>query len=169
MTQSQQLVIPEPDSFGFRVNVRTPLAHLVAVLRRENPRAPYAQIKLAAEQLRLGTHKVSREPRPDRFDSGTAGAADNSAPVSSSVPAAVAAEPDPARLDEIANGKAPRAEVVAWAQAQSPPLQVPPKGFLPAAVIVAYRAAMRDEYMASLVPVEGGAPMPAEVPPHETY
>lgn len=165
MTDQQQLVIPEPDSFGFRVNARTPLAHVVAVLRRANPQAPYAQIKLTAEQLRLGTHKVAREPRPDRFDSGTDSGADPH-----SVPESAVA--DPARLDEIETGKVKRAEAAEWARANG--MEVPAKGFLPAAVLVAYRAAMRDEYMASLVPVVNAdgspaEPMPAEVPSTEVH
>lgn len=159
MTQ-RQLVIPEPDSFGFRVNRATPLAHVVAVLRRANPDAPYGELRVAAERLRLGV-EMSREPRPDRFDSGTSGAEE-----SSPAPEAVA---DPARLAEIEEGKPKRADVVAWAQAQQPPVEVPAKGFLPAAVLVAYRAAMREEYLASLVPVVNSdgspaEPMPADAP-----
>lgn len=168
MTQDpQQLVIPEPDAFGFRVNARTPLAHVVAVVRRANPRAPYAQVKLLAEQLRLGT--VSRERTPGRFDSGAAaGAADSPAAVVDGGSAPTESAPDPARLDEIEHGKLVRADVAAWAAQNGH--DVPPKGFLPGAVIAAYRAAQRDEYMASLVPVlnpDGSTaePMPADALP----
>ena len=165
MTERQQLVIPEPDSFGFRVNARTPLAHMVAVLRRHNPQAPYSQIRIAAEQLRLGTRKVPREPRPDRFDSGTDSGADPH-----SVPESAVA--DPARLDEIENGKVKRAAAAEWARANG--MDVPAKGFLPAALIVAYRAHLRDEYVASLTPVVNAdgspaEPMPADVPATEVH
>lgn len=180
MTQEQQLVIPALEAFGRRVNARTPLAQVIGVLRRHNPRAPFAQIKLAAEQLKSGSLPMGDQgPRPDRFDSGTAGAADNSAPAdaasasgSSPAPAEVAAEPDPARLDEIENAKVKRAEVAAWAAANGH--EVPAKGFLPGAVVTAYRAAMREEYLASLVPVRNedgtaGEPLPAEPVPTEVH
>lgn len=174
MTRTQQLVIPEPESFGFRVNARTPLAHVVAVLRRHNPQAPYPQIKLAAEQLRLGTHKVTREPRPEPFDSATDSGAGRGGtgdgPAESAPESAVA--PDPARLDEIENGKIKRAAAADWARANG--MDVPAKGFLPAALIVAYRAHLRGEYLASLTPVVNAdgspaEPMPADVPATEVH
>lgn len=177
MIERNEIVIPGPDSFGFRVNARTPLAHVVGVLRRANPRASYNSLRAAAEALRSG-QQMTREPRPDRFDSGTAGVVDNSpaavpssAAESSPTPAAVA---DPATLDEIENGKVARAAVAAWAKAQTPALDVPAKGFLPGAVVAAYRAAMRDEYLASLTPVVNAdgtpaEPMPADVPPSEVH
>ena len=174
MTEQNDLVIPGPDSFGFRVNARTPLAHVVGVLRRANPRASYNSLRAAAEALRSGSREVSREPRPDRFDSGTGASAVPSGAGTADARAGAPAVADPATLDEIENGKVARAAVAAWAKAQTPALDVPAKGFLPGAVVAAYRAAMRDEYLASLTPVVNAdgtpaEPMPADVPPSEVH
>ena len=38
-----QIVIPGADEFGVRVNHRTPLAKVIAVLRRHNPEAFYSK------------------------------------------------------------------------------------------------------------------------------
>jgi len=160
---TQQFVVPEPDAFGFRLGRNTPLAHVVAVLRRHNPTADLGQLKRAAEQLRAGGRpQVSREPRPDRFDSGTG--ADGPAAGNPSAP--VVADADPAA--DMPNPA--RAEVAAWVARQkglAKGLTMNKSGRIPAAVLSAYREAHRDEYLATLVPVEGGAPMPADPPPVE--
>lgn len=178
-----QIVIPDADQLGVRVTPRTPLAVVVAALRRHNQRAPLGQLKRAAEQLRLSGSatpppadepEVSREPGPDRFDSGTGSDVDNSAPVSSPSEPEVAAPggdsataapaPEPRR-------KPTRAEVEAWIatlpKRQRP--QMSKSGRIPAAVLTAYRAAQRDEVLSSMVPVEGGEPIPAEPPITEVH
>lgn len=168
--QENRLVIPEPDSFGFRVTTRTPLALIVAALRRENPRAPFAQVKRAAEQIRAGASpaaasragaEVPRERTPDRFDSGAepdavpSGSDVDDARASGSEVAAYV-EPNPAR-DEIARW-------VAEQRGRAKGLELNKSGRVPRHILAAYREDRREEYLASLVPVEGGAPMPAEVP-----
>lgn len=168
MTDQHQLVIPGPDSFGFRVNARTPLALLIGILRRHNPDVPFAHIKLAAERLRSGARPMGDQgSRPEPFNSATGPTAVPSAPASGDARAVgpAVAEPGLARLDEIETGKIKRAEAAAWAQANG--YDVPAKGFLPGAVVAAYRAAMRDEYLASLVPVVNAEGMPAEPMPAE--
>lgn len=174
MTKPDPWVTPEADAFGFRVNPRTPLAHVVAVLKRHNPRASFAQIKNAAETLRrdglpTAESEVSREPRPGLFDSGADSGATNSAPVSSAPESEVAVEPDGEPSDGPERHKPSRAEVAEWVAKQSArarrDLPMSSRGRIPAATLAAYRAAHRDEVMASMVPVEGGSPMPAEVPP----
>lgn len=171
-----QLVIPAPDAFGGRVTPSTPLGVLVAVLRRSNPRAPFGQLKRAAEELRAG--KVSREPRPDRFDSGTDSGAVPSAVVDADAraPESEVAEPDASAPASIAierelERKPTRAEVEAWL-AEQPKRNRPTmskSGRIPAAILTAYREAHREEMLASMVPVEGGAPMPADVPPADVH
>lgn len=169
-----QIVIPDAESFGVRVNHRTPLAAVVSVLRRHNPDASFGQIKAVAEGIRqngLPVAEVSREASPDRFDSGAGSDADNSiAPASSpSEPevgaASSAAQPAPGER------KPTRAEVLAWIDTlpkrQRPKMSA--SGRVPAAVLTAYRAAHRDEVLASMVPVEGGAPIPAEPPITEVH
>lgn len=58
------IVIPPADAFGGRVNVATPLARVVGVLRRANPQAPYSDLKAAAEDLRRGG-LPDRQPTPE--------------------------------------------------------------------------------------------------------
>jgi hypothetical protein len=178
----EQIVIPEPDSFGFRVTAHTPLAHLVAVLRRANPRATFGDLKTAASALQregfpapATESEVSREASPGRFDSGADSAAHvvravaesevGETPDAGEAPAATDSRPE---LATPAPGerKPTRAEVEAWL-ARQPKRNRPvmsKSGRIPAAVLTAYRAAHRDEVLASMVPVEGGSPMPAEPP-----
>lgn len=122
------LVIPDPDSLGIRVNLHTPLGQVVAELRRLNPRAPYTDIKRAAEEMR-------RQP-----------AAPSSPAEPAELPAAVAAgpeEPPPAVVVE-------KPKPAARRQAKAPTSRKRPP---------------RNEAEASMVPVEGGEPIPAEPPP----
>jgi hypothetical protein len=180
-----EIVIPGADEFGARVNHRTPLASVVAVLRRHNPRADYKALRALAESMRRNGHpmpdgvvtgelverqaEVSRERTPDQFDSG----ADSGAVPSAVVDAdARAPESVVASVEVPAEPRKPtRAEVEAWIATQ--PKRSRPamsaSGRIPAATLAAYRAAHRDEVLGSMVPVEGGAPMPAEVPPEEVH
>jgi hypothetical protein len=192
-----EIVIPGADEFGTRVNHRTPLAQVVAVLRRHNPRADYRELRSTAEALRRNGHpfpngdfvplsdeasdllrhltrerepEVSRDRTPDRFDSG----ADSGAVPSAVVDADARAPESVVGVVETATPgerKPTRAEVEAWLATQ--PKRNRPvmskSGRIPAATLAAYRAAHRDEVLAEMVPVEGGEPMPAEVPPTEIY
>lgn len=166
------LVIPAPDAFGGRVTPWTQLGRVVAVLRAHNPDAPYSQIKAVAAQLlrdglpQPGEPEVPREPRPDRFDSGAGGSEDSSATVESSESPEVGA-----RLAEVDQRKPSRAEVEAWLARQPKRLglTMSKSGRIPAAILVAWRQAHREEILAAMVPVEGGAPMPAEEPPAEVH
>lgn len=165
-----QLVIPAPDVFGGRVTSRTPLAVVVAALRRENPRAPFAQLKRVAESLRQNGHpdaaQISRDRMPDRFDSGA-----DSGAVPSAVVDADARAPE-SEVGEAAEERKPtRGEIQAW-NATLPKRDqfvISKQGRIPAAILVAYREAYREEVLASMVPVEGGAPMPAETPSTEVH
>lgn len=200
-----QIVIPGADEFGARVNHRTPLAKVIAVLRRHNPDADYKALRVAAESLRRFGHPAPDGVRnegpqglqPDRFDSGTDSAAVPSDVVDADARAAeseVGEEPvdegvEPEEADEevvedvppggavvevevpVVERRPTRAEVAAWV-ARQPKRNRPamsPAGRIPAATLAAYRAAHRGEVLASMVPVEGGAPMPAEAPPEEVH
>jgi len=171
-----QIVIPDAESFGVRVNHRTPLAAVVSVLRRHNPDASFGQIKAVAEGIRqngLPVAEVSREASPEPFDSATEPDAVPSAVVDADArasgsevgAASSAAQPAPGER------KPTRAEVLAWIDTlpkrQRPKMSA--SGRVPAAVLTAYRAAHRDEVLASMVPVEGGAPIPAEPPITEVH
>ena len=168
------LVIPAPDAFGGRVTPQTPLGVLVATLRRHNPRAPFGQLKRAAEQLRQTGLPERAEglqgPRPDRFDSGTGSEGDAGHEPPSPPEPAVAELPAPSQR------KPTRAEVTAWLETlpkrQRPKMSA--SGRIPAAVLTAYRAAHRDEVLASMVPVENAdgspaEPMPADPPITEVH
>lgn len=171
MTKPDPWVTPGADAFGFRVNPSTPLAHVVAVLKRHNPRAPFAQLRNAAETLRRdGLPPVGGEVgEPSTFGEHL-----STSDAGGEAPEATAAQPDlatpPASVEPY---KPKRADVEAWVAQQSARarrnLPMSSRGRIPAATLAAYRAAYRaahrDEVMASMVPVEGGSPMPAEVPP----
>ncbi len=178
---TQQLVIPQPDEFGLRVSPSTPLAHVVAVLRRHNPRAPFGQLKSAAESLRSGNPpagrrdvegEVSRDRMPEPFDSavdsGSAVPQDATATEPESEVAPPAVDPEVA----LSEWNPARAAVAAWVAKQrglAKGLHMTKSGRIPRAVLAAYRQAHRDEYLASLVPVinpDGtrAEPMPADAP-----
>jgi len=161
---SRQIVIPGPDSFGSRVTPATPLGHVVSILRRYNPDASYAQIKLAAEDLRNGHGRaaepegepqVSREPGPEPFDSATDASTEVPQDATATVPASEVADPT-------------RDQVKAWLDATGG-VQLKP-GRIPKHIMQAYRDAHREEMVASMVPVEGGGdPIPAEPPEPPRY
>jgi hypothetical protein len=176
-----QLVIPAPDAFGGRVNTQTPLARVVAVLRQHNPRAPFAQLRTAAEALRLGQAPavpfVQAESVPGSVAPSETAArvfVDESTKTrvdAEAIAAVPAASDNPPAVPE--RRKPTRAEVEAWVAAQPKrdrsKLAMSSRGRIPAATLAAYRAAHRDEVLASMVPVEGGAPIPAEPPEPEFY
>lgn len=160
-----RLVIPAPDAFGGRVTPSTPSGVLVAVLRRHNPDADFRALKRAAESLRQNGHpdtapQMPRERTPGRFDSD----ADSGGSV-------VSADPGPPEPVVGAERKPSRAEVEAWLarQPKHDRLVMSKSGRIPAAILAAWREAHREEVLASMVPVEGGAPMPAEDPPTEVH
>ena len=178
MTQ-ENLVIPQPDAFGLRVNRSTPLAKVVAVLRQHNPRAPYASIRVAAEQLMHGVWpdaQVSEERAPVRFDSGADPTAVPSASVDDDARAVgsevgdTATEPAVDPAEQLAAWQPERSDVAAWVAKQrglAKGLTMNKSGRIPARVLTAYRQAHRDEYLATLVPVvnadgSAGEPMPAD-------
>ena len=176
-----RLVIPDPDAFGVRVTTQTPLAHVVAVLRRANPRATFGELKVAANELMSGRWpavEVSSDPGREPFDSAAAGASEQALQPESLAPAEVDADatveeggsaptstaPDPA--EQLAAWQPERSDVAAWVAKQrglAKGLTMNKSGRVPARVLTAYREAHRGEYLASLVPVAGGGePMPAE-------
>lgn len=154
------LVIPQPDELGLRVTTQTPLAKVVGVLRRHNPRASFAELRSAAAALIDGewpTSDVELLPAdPETFELA-AEVAEPLAPVD-----AVEAIDTQAQLDA---WQPERTDVAAWVARQrglAKGLAMSKSGRVPARVLTAYREAHRDDYLASLVPVEGGDPMPAE-------
>lgn len=171
MTQ-YKLVIPEPGSdVGFRVTTTTPLARIVAVLRRLNPDAPARQLLLAADRVRNASRpaarsakpaaEVSREPGPDQFDSGADSGGPETAP---GEPESVVAEQEPPTVTIDDAPDPTRDEVREWLAAQGrEPLK---PGRIPKHILAEYREANREQILASLVPVtDGGEPIPADVPP----
>jgi len=185
-----QTVIPDADQLGVRVTPRTPLAVVVAALRRHNPRTPLGQLKRAAEQLRLSGNvatpppadepEVSREASPGLFDSGVSSGPAVPQDATATEPELVVGEPEEAAPGDDSATAAPapeptrkptRAEVEAWIatlpKRQRP--QMSKSGRIPVAVLTAYRAAQRDEVLSSMVPVEGGEPIPAEPPITEVH
>lgn len=180
-----RLVIPDPDAFGVRVTTQTPLAHVVAVLRRANPRATFGELKVAANELMSGRWpavEVSGERAPIRFDSGadptavpSASVDDDARAVGSEVAAVEEGGSAPTNIDtapavdpeqQLAEWQPERNDVAAWVAKQrglAKGLTMNKSGRIPARVLTAYRQAHRAEILASLVPVAGGGePMPAE-------
>jgi hypothetical protein len=150
------------------MDARTPLAHVVAVLRRANPDADFTQLRRAAEDLRFGrVAPAAPEPSNGLMPEDVEGKrAEGEAPgVTGSLP--VPATPSTAPVDE---RHPSRAEVTAWLATQKRSgLVMSKSGRIPAAVLVAWREAHREEILASMVPVVGGEPLPAEPPEPEAY
>ena len=155
----EQLVIPEPDAFGFRVTNQTPLALIVAVLRQANPRAAFGALKFAAAGLQRGEWPAPAEPDPAvEVDTAARVFVDESTKTREAPQESVPAPADnPPAVAAPERRKPTRAEVEAWVarqpRAARGKLQMSSRGRIPAATLAAYRAAHRDEVLASMVPV----------------
>lgn len=129
---------------GIPITSQTPLAHIVAKLRAQG----YTD---------LGVMKVMaaryRDQARARALSGRVN--ETPEPITDAVPPAPIAGESPGAAPVTAPGSAPRprdADVRAWARGLG--RDVPSRGRLSPELV--------EEYLASLVPFEGGAPIPAE-------